>query len=101
MVSRILFNKIVNILKKTKNRPNHPKITAIDRKLEPKSFCSKFSMNLKIIECHYTLKTYVFRKRIKINILIFLNSLLFDHLTQKIYELRFYTELNLILWSYP
>ena len=42
IASRILFNKIVNTLKKTKNKPNHPKITAIDNKLEPKSRCSKF-----------------------------------------------------------
>ena len=42
IASRILFNEIVNTLKKTKNNPNHPKITAIDNKLEPKSRCSKF-----------------------------------------------------------
>ena len=39
--SRILFIEIVNTLKKTKNRPNHPNMTAIDNKLEPKSCCSK------------------------------------------------------------
>ena len=41
IASRILFIEIVNILKKTKNSPNHPKIIAIDNKLEPKSRCSK------------------------------------------------------------
>ena len=35
IASRILFIKIVNILKKTKNKPNHPKIIAMDSKLEP------------------------------------------------------------------
>ena len=40
--SSILFIEIVNTLKKTKNRPNQPKITAIDNKLEPKSRWSKF-----------------------------------------------------------
>ena len=42
IASRIFFNTIVNILKKTKNNPNHPKMTAIDSKLEPRSRCSKF-----------------------------------------------------------
>ena len=42
--SKILFIEIVNILKNTKNIPNHPKIIAIDNKLEPKSRCSKFCM---------------------------------------------------------
>jgi len=42
ITSRILFIEIVNILKKTKNSPNHPRITAIDNKLEPKSRWSKF-----------------------------------------------------------
>ena len=42
MASRILFIEIVNTLKKIKNSPSHPKITAIDSKLEPKSRCSKF-----------------------------------------------------------
>ena len=42
IASSILFIKIVNTLKKTRNNPNHPKITAIDNKLEPKSCCSKF-----------------------------------------------------------
>ena len=42
IASRILFIEIVNTLKKTKNNPNHPKITAIDNKLEPKSRCRKF-----------------------------------------------------------
>ena len=42
IASSILFIKIVNTLKKTINNPNHPKITAIDNKLEPKSRCSKF-----------------------------------------------------------
>ncbi len=41
IASSILFIKIVNTLKKTRNNPNHPKITAIDNKLEPKSRCSK------------------------------------------------------------
>ena len=40
--SRIFFIEIVNILKKTKNRPNQPNMTAIDNMLEPKSLCSKF-----------------------------------------------------------
>jgi len=40
--SRILFIKIVNILKNTKNKPNQPIMTAIDNMLEPKSRCRKF-----------------------------------------------------------
>ena len=36
-VSRILFNKIVIILKKTKNNPNQPIIIATESKLEPRS----------------------------------------------------------------
>ena len=42
IASSILFIKIVNTLKKTRNNPNHPKITAIDNKLEPRSRCRKF-----------------------------------------------------------
>jgi len=42
--SRILFIEIVNTLKNTKNSPSHPKMTAIDNKLEPRSRCSKFCM---------------------------------------------------------
>ena len=42
--SSILFIEIVNTLKNTKNNPNHPKIIAIDSKLEPKSRCSRFSI---------------------------------------------------------
>ena len=45
IASRILFIEIVNNLKKTKNNPNHPKITAIDNKFEPKSPSSKYCMN--------------------------------------------------------
>ena len=37
MASSILFIETVNILKKTKKSPNHPKIIAIDSKLEPRS----------------------------------------------------------------
>ena len=37
ITSRILFIEIVNILRKTKNSPNQPRITAIDNKLEPRS----------------------------------------------------------------
>ena len=37
ITSRILFIEIVNILKKTKNSPNQPRIIAIDNKLEPRS----------------------------------------------------------------
>jgi len=44
IASRILFREIVNILKKTKNSPNQPRITAIDNKLEPRSRCRKFCM---------------------------------------------------------
>ena len=44
IASRILFIEIVNTLKNTKNNPNHPKIIAIDSKLEPKSRCSRFSI---------------------------------------------------------
>ena len=44
IASRILFIEIVNTLKNTKNSPNHPKMTAIDNKLEPKSRCSKLCM---------------------------------------------------------
>ena len=42
ITSKIFFIEIVNTLKNTKNRPNHPNMTAIDNKLEPKSRCSKF-----------------------------------------------------------
>ncbi len=42
IASSILFIEIVDTLKNTKNRPNQPKITASDNKLEPKSRCSKF-----------------------------------------------------------
>ena len=45
IASRILFKAIVTILKKTKNNPKKPKITAIDSKLDPRSFCSKFCIN--------------------------------------------------------
>ena len=48
--SRILFIEIVNTLKTTKNRPNQPNMTAIDNKLAPRSRCSKFCMNLKIMD---------------------------------------------------
>ena len=37
IASRILFIEIVNTLRNTKKSPNHPKITAIDNRLEPKS----------------------------------------------------------------
>ena len=37
IASRILFIKIANTLRNTKNRANQPNITAIDNKLEPKS----------------------------------------------------------------
>jgi len=40
--SSILFIEIVNTLKKIKNKPNQPNMTAIDNMLEPKSRCSKF-----------------------------------------------------------
>jgi len=40
--SRILFIVIVNTLKKTKKRPNQPKMTVIDSMLDPKSRCRKF-----------------------------------------------------------
>jgi len=42
--SRILFIEIVNILKKTKNKPSQPKTIAIDSKVEPRSICSKSCM---------------------------------------------------------
>ena len=42
IASRILFIEIVNTLKNTKSSPNQPKMTANDKKLEPKSRCSKF-----------------------------------------------------------
>jgi len=45
IASRILFIEIVNTLKNTKNRPNQPNITAIDKRLEPKSRCSKFCIS--------------------------------------------------------
>ena len=44
--SSILFIEIVNILKNTKNNPNHPKITAIESKLEPRSRWRKFCIYL-------------------------------------------------------
>ena len=46
MISRILFIESVNILKKVIKIPNHPKITATDSKLEPKSRCSSSCMYL-------------------------------------------------------
>ena len=45
-VSRILFNKIVIILKKIKNNPNQPTKTAIESKLEPRSRCNKLCIFL-------------------------------------------------------
>ncbi len=45
ITSRILFKAIVTILKKTKNNPKKPNMTAIDSKLDPRSFCSKFCIN--------------------------------------------------------
>ncbi len=45
IASSILFIESVDTLKKTKNNPNHPKITAIDNKFEPKSPSSKYCMN--------------------------------------------------------
>ena len=42
IASRILFIEIVNTLKKIKNKPNQPNMTAIDNMLEPKSRCRKF-----------------------------------------------------------
>ena len=58
--SRILFIEIVNILKKTKNKPNHPKIIAIDSKLEPKSRFSKFCIYPLFNGYNSTLKIYFF-----------------------------------------
>ena len=37
IASNNFFNEIVKILKNIKNNPNHPKMTAIDRRLDPKS----------------------------------------------------------------
>ena len=48
--SRILFIEIVNILKNTINKPNHPKIIANDNKLVPKSSCSKFCINPNLLD---------------------------------------------------
>ena len=63
MASKILFSEIVNILKKTKNSPNQPKITAIDNKLEPRSRCSKFCMYFFINRCNSTWKSYLFKNK--------------------------------------
>ncbi|GIR04518.1 MAG: hypothetical protein CM15mP15_2570 [Prochlorococcus sp.] len=54
IVSRILLREIVNILKKTKNSPNQPRITAIDKNFNldhavANSIIHKF-------KCHSTLK---------------------------------------------
>ena len=49
-VSRILFNKIVIILKKIKNNPHQPAIIATESKLEPRSRCSKFSISFKLTD---------------------------------------------------
>ena len=43
--SSIFLIEIVNTLKNTKNRPNQPKMTAIDNMIEPKSRCSKFCIS--------------------------------------------------------
>ena len=59
ITSRILFIEIVNILKKTKNNPNHPRMTAIDSNPEPRSRCSKFCMNFYFNRRHSTLITYL------------------------------------------
>ena len=37
IASSILFIEIVNILKNTKNKPNHPKMIANDSRFEPRS----------------------------------------------------------------
>ena len=62
IASRILFIEIVNILRKTKNNPNQPRIIATESKLEPKSRCNKFCMNVKINSSHSTLIRYIFNK---------------------------------------
>ena len=59
ITSRILFIEIVNILKKTKNNPSHPKITAIDNKEEPRSRCSKLFMNFQINRFYCILITHL------------------------------------------
>ena len=81
IASRILFIEIVNTLKKTKNNPNHPNITAIDNKLEPKSRCSKFCIYIgsKFDMSNSTLLNYLLKVKMT-NIQIYLNSLLLDYL---------------------
>ena len=54
MASRSLFIEIVIILKNTKNKPNHPKIIAIESKPEPRSPCSKFCIFCKLIDVTIT-----------------------------------------------
>ena len=50
ITSRILLIEIVNILKKTKNNPNVPRIIVIENKLDPMSRSIKFCMNFKSID---------------------------------------------------
>ena len=63
IASNIFFNEIVKILKNTKNNPNHPKITAIDRRLDPRSRCSKFCIDFELYKIHFRLITYLFNKK--------------------------------------
>ena len=94
IASRILFIEIVNTLKKTKNNPNHPNITAIDNKLEPKSRCSKFCIiGSKFDIGNSTLLNYLLKIKMT-NIQIYLNSLLLDYLRELIYELEFIYKIN-------
>ena len=49
IASKIFFIETVNILRKTTNNPNEPKIIAIDSKFEPKSNCTELCTYFKII----------------------------------------------------
>ncbi len=86
ITSKILFIEIVNILKKIKNNPNHPKIIAIESMIEPRSRCNKFSIEFLINSRHFNLINYLFIKKC---------STLFSFkffVIEMIYELKFTLE---------
>ena len=104
ITSRIFFNINVINLKKTKNKPNDPRIIDIDNNVEPKSRCSKFCMNFYISKCYFTLITYLFNE---VNFCLFnVFKINFGWLFKElVYKLEFITEtilniLELSLISY-
>ena len=88
IASRIFFIEIVNIRKKTKNNPNHPKITAIESKFEPKSLCSKFCIFSKLIDDTLSYENSTFISR-ELYYCVLKDSLSLAYLLEVNYELIF------------